>query len=360
MSPITGNKAAWLPTERATTMEVGPGPTPNPTENEVVVEVAYAAVNPTDWKMQDAPYFQMPYPFIFGTDISGTVVQLGSQVTRFKIGQRVIGHCDSLITHKATNAGYQRFTTCREILVSAVPDSIPLANAAVLPLSISTAAAGLFKILKLPSPSINPIPNGKTILIWGGSSSCGASAIQLAVAAGLTVATTAGVQNRSLVKSLGATYSFDHKEPGVIRDILKVLKTGDVVFDCIGDVSTQEACAEITSKVGGGKLPCVLWPMPNEYENVEVALGTLSTGSLLSLCLQYGVVNGLDPGLVDVDIGDAIWRKYLPEALAAGKFLAKPDPEILKGGLERVQEGIDILRKGVSAKKIVIEVAREA
>ena len=129
-------------------------------------------------QMQDAPYFSMPYPFIFGTDVAGTIVQLGSKVTRFDIGQRVIGHCDSLITQKATNAGYQRFTTCREILVSAVPDSLPLANAAVLPLSISTAAAGLFKILKLPFPSLTPEPIGKTILIWGGSSSCGSSAIQ--------------------------------------------------------------------------------------------------------------------------------------------------------------------------------------
>src|ERR1700742_2085221 len=98
--------------------------------------------------MQDNPYFSMQYPFIFGTDVAGTVAQLGSNVNRFKIGQRVIGHCDSLITRKATNAGFQRFSTCREILISPVPDSVPLANAAVLPLSISTAAAGLFKVLK--------------------------------------------------------------------------------------------------------------------------------------------------------------------------------------------------------------------
>ena len=42
--------------------------------------------------MQDSPYFEFEYPFIFGTDVAGTVVQLGSNVTRFKIGQRVIGY----------------------------------------------------------------------------------------------------------------------------------------------------------------------------------------------------------------------------------------------------------------------------
>ena len=64
------------------------------------------------------------------------------------------------------------------------------------------------------------------------------------------------------------------------------------------------------------------------------------------------------PGLINLDVGDAVWRKYLPEALAAGSFLAKPDPLVLKG-LERVQEGLDLLKEGVSAKKIVIGVAKE-
>lgn len=49
MSYISGNIAAWLPTEKAAAVEIGPGPTPDPAENEVVIEVAYAAVNPTDW-----------------------------------------------------------------------------------------------------------------------------------------------------------------------------------------------------------------------------------------------------------------------------------------------------------------------
>lgn len=71
------------------------------------------------------------------------------------------------------------------------------------------------------------------------------------------------------------------------------------------------------------------------------------------------VVMGLDPGFANPEIGDAVWRKYIPEALAKGKFQAKPDPYILKGGLARVQDGINLLRKGVSAKKIVIEIGGE-
>lgn len=105
-------------------------------------------------------------------------MQLGSAVTRFQIGQRVLGQCDGILSLIKQNTAFQRYATCGELLVSVVPDDIPLASAAVLPLATSTAAAGLFKILKLPLPVLEPKPTGKRILIWGGSSSCGASAIQ--------------------------------------------------------------------------------------------------------------------------------------------------------------------------------------
>lgn len=69
---------------------------------------------------------------------------------------------------------------------------------------------------------------------------------------------------------------------------------------------------------------------------------------------------GLVPAMVDTTIGETVWHQYLPEALRVGKFQAKPEPHLIQGGLERVQDGIDLLAKGVSATKIVIEVAQAA
>lgn len=224
--------------------------------------------------MQDSPYFSLPYPFILGTDVAGTIVKLGPGVTRFSIGQRVLAHCDSLLVQHAHRAGFQNYTVCREILVAPVPDSMPLANAAVLPLSIDTAATGLFKHLKLPLPSVDPKPTGKSILIWGGSSSVGSSAIQLAVAAGYTVVTTAGAKNHAYVTSLGATYAFDYNDPNIVVTALKVLKSGDVVFDATGETSAQKACADIVHKLGGGKLATTLWPLPTGYDDVEGVMST--------------------------------------------------------------------------------------
>ncbi|KIW06957.1 uncharacterized protein PV09_02616 [Verruconis gallopava] len=352
------NEAAWLVAEKARPLQVRPAPPPPPNlaANEVVIKVAFAAVNPTDYKMQDAPYFRVEYPFILGTDVAGTVVRLGSDVTRFRIGQRVIGHCDSLLTHKPARAGYQLYTVCRERLVCAVPDDLPLANAAVLPLGVDTAAAALFQNLALPLPlplTPGPQPTGRTVLVWGGSSSVGGCAVQLAVAAGMRVVTACGASNFEYVRSLGASEAFDHRSPDVVEQIAKVLKHGDCVVDCIGSAETQRACGKLLGDIGGGTLPIVLWPQATFPSNVQPVL-----------------VNGLAPGFTEdelkgawgtgaPEIGQAVWHDFMPTALETGKFLAKPDPVILRGGLSKVQDGIDMLRKGVSAQKVVIEIAGE-
>jgi NADPH:quinone reductase-like Zn-dependent oxidoreductase len=185
-----------------------------------------------------------------GTDVAGTIVQLGPGVTRFEIGQRVIGHCDSLLTQKPSRSGYQHYTICREILVAAVPKGLALSHAVVLPLAISTAATGLYKHLKLPLPSLEPTPTGKTVLIWGGSSSVGSTAIQLAVASGYTVATTAGAHNHAYVKSLGATHVVDYNNPNIVEEAINTLKTGDVVLDTIGEPGVKKSCAAIIRNIG--------------------------------------------------------------------------------------------------------------
>ena len=53
-------------------------------------------------------------------------------------------------------------------------------------------------------------------------------------------------------------------------------------------------------------------------------------------------------------VGEALWAKFLPQALASGQFQAKPDPKVVGHGLEKIQDGVDELRKGVSATKLVV------
>lgn len=80
--------------------------------------------------------------------------------------------------------------------------------------------------MELPYPTLNLVlyPDSKTILIWGGSSSVGGTAIQLATASGLIVLTTASKSNLGYVKSLGARYAFDYRSGSVVDAIEAVLK----------------------------------------------------------------------------------------------------------------------------------------
>lgn len=252
--------------------------------------------------------------------------------------------------------GFQLYSTTREIFVSAIPDSLPLENASVLPSSISTAATALFVELKLPLPSLDPKPIGKRILVWGGSSSVGCSMTQLAVAAGLEVVTTASAANHDLLRTLGASHVFDYNDPDILENLLSVLNSGDLVVDCISTEDTQTKCGEILGKLGGGTLPVMLPKAGTFPENVKVVFGKTFYPSLTNLLTNISVIC-IDIGFTAFDVGNAIWREYIPNALAAGRYQAKPEPLVIEGGLEKVQEGIEILRKGVSAKKIVIKLS---
>jgi NADPH:quinone reductase-like Zn-dependent oxidoreductase len=166
------------------------------------------------------------------------------------------------LTGNPAHGGFQLYTIAREITVARIPDSIPYEQAVVLPLAISTAAAGLYQkgFLALPYPMTNPKPSGKAILIWGGSSSVGSTAVQLAVGSGLVVFSTASKKNLEYVKALGAKQVFDHSSPTVVKDILETLRDTQFVgaYDAISSLQTLKATGEIVHRLGGGQIATVL------------------------------------------------------------------------------------------------------
>lgn len=129
-------------------------------------------------------------------------------------------------------------------------------------------------------PTLGAKPNGKTVLIWGGSSSVGSTSIQLAKAAGYTVATTASAHNEAYVRSLGATHFFDYGRAGVLDEIVETLRAERFagIFDCISEEGTAKSCADVLSQLGGGVLPLTLWPPEGLPKNVDAVLGESSIG----------------------------------------------------------------------------------
>lgn len=160
------------------------------------------------------------------------------------------------MTRNPANSAFQLYSLAVEDLTAELPDSLSFQEGAVLPLALSTASAGLFQAdtLGLPLPSSEDIQQrNEAILVWGGASSVGSVAIQLAAASGVTVVTTASPRNHEFVRSCGAHTIFDYKSPTVVEDIVSILRTTKFVgvFDSIGEPRSFEAIAKIVNTLGG-------------------------------------------------------------------------------------------------------------
>ncbi|KAK5726088.1 hypothetical protein LTR15_004280 [Elasticomyces elasticus] len=342
MASTVQNKAAWQQAKFDKDFVIAPGPDQtHPRDDEIVIKVAYVAIAPSEWKNQDLAYIELEYPHVLGTDAAGTVVSTGSKVTRFKPGDRVVGYCLGLIYGGSKHGAFQNYTTIRERAAVKLPDSIALSRGVVLPMAVFTSIVGLFEHLQLGLPNLTRYDNGETVVIWGASSSVGSIAIQLAHAAGYDVVTTASRHNHGYAKELGAASVFDYADSEVVQKMQQYLQGKQLagIFDCIGEETTTRACADILSGFGGGVLPTVLWPPDNLPENVKVVM-----------------VWAFRPGTEDDYDASSVWTDFVPAALSTGILQPKPESYIITGGLGRLQGALDLQKKGVSAKKIVVEI----
>lgn len=202
------NYAAWIPAQGAQ-LEVADAPFPTDiADDEVVIKNKAVAVNPVDWKIQSAPQpiFDIKYPYILGSDVAGEVVGVGAGVRHLQKGDRVIGHASGIPRGDSAYGGFQLYPRLQAATVARIPAAVPFERAVVLPLSVSTAAAGLYLGdtlgLRIPRPPEGAGQRGRegeekreVLLLWGGSSSVGSSVVQLAVASGYDVVATASPAN---------------------------------------------------------------------------------------------------------------------------------------------------------------------
>lgn len=192
-------------------------------ENKLLVKVHAWAINPCDHMLQDRD--MVNYPLILGCDVSGTVEALGTGSAgsaRFSVGDRVFGF--------VATAGFQEYVVLEQQLTAKVPASIKYAEAAGLGLCSATSAMFLFgrDYLHLEYPRLDSTKKqGKSVLVWGGSSAVGSHAIQLATAAGYDVIATCSAKNFDYVKSLGAVKVFDYKDPNVTEAVAVELDKGE-------------------------------------------------------------------------------------------------------------------------------------
>ena len=221
----------------------GESPVPELRENDVMVEIHAASVNPLDAKIRDGEFkLILPYrlPLILGNDVAGVVVRVGSSVRGFKPGDEVYARPaqDRIGT-------FAEFIAMNEADVAMKPKNLTMEEAASLPLVALTAWQVLVERANLKK--------GQKVLIHAGSGGVGAIAIQLAKHIGAYVATTTSTANIDLVKSLGADVAVDYKKD----DFGNVLQGYDVVLNSLGKETLEKSLRVLKP---GGKLFSISGP----------------------------------------------------------------------------------------------------
>ncbi|MGN6346974.1 MAG: zinc-binding dehydrogenase [Candidatus Nitrosocosmicus sp.] len=227
--------------------------------NEVLIKAESSAYNYNDlWAIWGDPV-KTPLPHISGSDVAGTVVEVGEDVTKLKVGDRVVSHsnmscrvCELCTSGKEYDCkdrmiwgfqtgplwgGFAQYTHLPEVNVSKLPENVSFEDAAAMSMVGMTAWHMLVGRAK--------IKPGQTVLVMGGTSGVGMVGIQIAKLYNCNVIATAGNQQKmDKCLELGADNVVNHREPDwykKVREITKKQGGVDVVFEHIGkNVFPQE------------------------------------------------------------------------------------------------------------------------
>ena len=207
-------------------------PVPAPAAGEVLIEVAFAGVNRPDVLQRKGGYAPPPGASdIPGLEVSGTIVTLGAQVKEWKVGDEVCA--------LVTGGGYAEYVNAPAVQCLRIPKGLTLEQAASLPETFFTVWVNVF--------DRGGLKNDETLLVQGGSSGIGVTAIQMARALGHAVYVTAGTAEKcAACEKLGATRAINYRN----EDFVAVIKelTGsrgvDVILDMVGGdyVPRELAC----------------------------------------------------------------------------------------------------------------------
>lgn len=222
---------------------------------DLVIRIYATSVNPVDWKVRQgklAPRLPSRFPAILGWDAAGIVVEVGSGVTQFNVGDPVFSR--PAIHRPGT---YAELTVVDQSLVARKPVNLTYLEAASIPLAGLTAWEALVEIGKIGAHH--------RVLVHGGGGGVGSYAVQLARAYGAEVIATASAARRDDVRKLGATQVIDYQRESFADMVHNV----DLVFDTVGG-SVQDQSYTVL-KPGGTLVSIAKPPDPEVAKAHEVS-----------------------------------------------------------------------------------------
>jgi NADPH:quinone reductase-like Zn-dependent oxidoreductase len=223
---------------------------PQPADDEVLIRVRAASVNPIDYKMRSGAFSQgkpLKEPLILGKDVAGTIERCGPSVQGFKPGDAVYAMLDT------GPGGYAEYVTAEARVCAPEPRKLNHIAAAAVPLAGLTAWQGLFD-----EGHLEP---GQRVLIHGGGGGVGHLAIQLARAKGAKVSTTVAPQDVEFARGLGADQVIDYQHERFEDQVHDV----DLVFDLVAGETQLRSWAVLRD---GGTLISTL-TQPSEQKARE-------------------------------------------------------------------------------------------
>ncbi|KAL2061822.1 hypothetical protein VTL71DRAFT_7200, partial [Oculimacula yallundae] len=347
-------------------LEILQVPTIPPTGDEVLVKVQWTASTPLDLHQNDGGVVVTHYPQVLGDGSAGTVVEVGPDVKKLKVGDQVFG----FTWRSQKEKGHQEYCTAPEYLFGKLPPNQTLQSAITLPNNFVTVFHTLTADLSLPLPWPKPAsytPPSSTsqtpILIWGGSSSVGQFALQILKYYGYTnLLTTSSVAHHALLREFGAISTFDYRSPDITSEILSSV-SGNIplIFDCIG--SKSGSLAPLSRIAKRGAKVAILLPVivKDAGEGVRPVYGMDVNAEAK---WEEGVeVRGVRTHfyLDNPLFKEKLQPEIMPTLLAEG--IVKPNKiRIVEGKtlLERAQAAMDALRrKEVSGERLVWRVSEE-
>jgi alcohol dehydrogenase len=229
-------------------VRAGEMPDPEVRDDDVLVQIHAASVNPLDLKIRGGSLkLILPYrlPFVLGNDLAGVVVRVGSRVRRFKRGDEVYARPD-----QDRIGTFAEFISIKEDAVASKPKELTMEEAASIPLVGLTAWQALIERANLKA--------GQKVLVHAGSGGVGTFAIQLAKHVGALVATTTSTANLDWVKRLGADIVIDYSKD----DFETLLHDYDVVLDTLGGETLEKSLRVLKP---GGKLISLSGPPDPDF-----------------------------------------------------------------------------------------------
>jgi NADPH:quinone reductase-like Zn-dependent oxidoreductase len=304
-------------------------PKPAPKDNQVLIKVRAAALNPIDWRLMGgvpflirkvakmkAPSAQQPVGI--GRDVAGVVEAIGKEVTHFKVGDEVFGNCEAAVAEYAAT---------KESALVAKPDALTFEQAAAIPVAGLTALQGLRDKGKIQA--------GQKVLINGAAGGVGTFAVQVAKSFGAEVTGVCSGANVEMVHSIGADEVIDYTQ----EDFTKGAERYDIILECVGNHPFSECRRVLTPEgkyviVGGG----------HDITMTTIMASALKTLAASSISKQKAIMFMAKSNQPDL--------AFLGELIATGKVTPVIERTYT---LEETPEAVAHLERGHARGKLVIQ-----